>query len=313
MKVAILLSTYNGEKYLADQIKSIQRQTFKKWDLYVRDDGSTDNTVDQIKEYSLKDNRIHFLSDNCKNMGPMRSFLKLLKEVEADYYFFCDQDDVWLEDKLLCMLKPMVAASNDKPRLVYCGLKCVDQNLNSINNDFENLMGSISGKARFIGNDMPGCVMLFNKLTRNIAVKYTHDYNDIIMHDWWIALIAETFGQIDFINQKFVLYRQHGDNSIGAGKNGGIIRKIFQKGILKKQKDIVRQTYLQDYKFYSFFKDILPTETRIFLSQLIDSKNKNILFRFKLFHKNKFNSYSVVRTCVYEYFFIFHLKSILNN
>ena len=95
MKVNIVLSTYNGEKFLSEQIESIQAQTFTDWQLLIRDDGSTDKTLDIITAYTLKDERIHWIDeDERKNLGVINSFYKLIKHDVADYYFFCDQDDV---------------------------------------------------------------------------------------------------------------------------------------------------------------------------------------------------------------------------
>lgn len=306
MKVAILLSTYNGEKYLVDQINSIRKQTFKDWNLFIRDDGSTDKTLNIINRLTKKDNRIFFIDDKEKHLGPMKSFIKLLNDVDADYYFFCDQDDYWLSNKLELMLNA-INKNNNVSQLLYCGLKCVDKNLNPINNDFEDLLGKINGKSRFIGNDMPGCVMLFNKKTRDLVVKYTNDYKDIVMHDWWIALVAQVFGQIEFLDKPLILYRQHGDNSIGAGKNGGILRKIFQKDVLKKQINLVKITYLQSRAFYISFKNILPLKYRKFLNDFLNAWMSSPLERRKFFKKYKLHGSSWLRSQVYKTIFVLHI------
>lgn len=99
-KVVILMSTYNGEEYLESQIKSILNQTYKKWQLYIRDDGSTDNTVNIIEKYCALDPRINFYNENSRNnVGVVHSFMELLENVEADYYMFSDQDDFWLKNR----------------------------------------------------------------------------------------------------------------------------------------------------------------------------------------------------------------------
>lgn len=306
MKVAILLSTYNGEKYLVDQINSIRKQTFKDWNLFIRDDGSTDKTLNIINRLTRKDNRIFFIDDKEKHLGPMKSFIKLLNDVDADYYFFCDQDDYWLSNKLELMLNA-INKNNNVSQLLYCGLKCVDKNLNPINNDFEDLLGKINGKSRFIGNDMPGCVMLFNKKTRDLVVKYTNDYKDIVMHDWWIALVAQVFGQIEFLDKPLILYRQHGDNSIGAGKNGGILRKVFQKDVLKKQINLVKITYLQSRAFYISFKNILPLKYRKFLNDFLNAWMSSPLERRKFLKKYKLHGSSWLRSQVYKTIFVLHI------
>ena len=101
MKVNILLSTYNGEKYVREQVESIQKQSFTDWNLLIRDDGSSDNTAEIIRSLATQDERIRFINDgNVTNVGVIRSFFELLTYEKADYYLFCDQDDYWLEDKV---------------------------------------------------------------------------------------------------------------------------------------------------------------------------------------------------------------------
>ena len=310
MKVAILMSTYNGEKYLKEQIESLQKQTFKNWELFIRDDGSTDNTVPIINRLQRQDSRIHFMHDEKVQLRPMKSFLYLLSKVSADYYFFCDQDDYWLSEKLDSMLK---RGKLDKPQLVYCGLKCVDQNLKPLKNDFENMMGTIWDYSRFIGNDMPGYVMMFNSKLRDIVISSTKNYEGIVMHDWWIALIAQTFGTIEFLNKKLILYRQHGNNSIGAGKNGSLIEKILQRGVIKKQKNLVYQTYNQSLVFYNTFKDQLTENDKVFLKDYINSPNKGLIYRNSLFKKYNLRGTSTIRLLAYKTLFVFNLNNILKD
>ena len=310
MKVAILMSTYNGEKYLKEQIESLQKQTFKNWELFIRDDGSTDNTVPIINRLQRQDSRIHFMHDEKVQLRPMKSFLYLLSKVSADYYFFCDQDDYWLSEKLDSMLK---RGKLDKPQLVYCGLKCVDQNLKPLKNDFENMMGTIWDYSRFIGNDMPGCVMMFNSKLRDIVISSTKNYEGIVMHDWWIALIAQTFGTIEFLNKKLILYRQHGNNSIGAGKNGSLIEKILQRGVIKKQKNLVYQTYNQSLAFYNTFKDQLTENDKVFLEDYINSPNKGLIYRNSLFKKYNLRGTSTIRLLAYKTLFLYNLNNILKD
>lgn len=311
-KVAILMSTYNGEKYLKEQIDSLKKQTFKNWDLFIRDDGSIDNTLNIIYKLSKEDSRIHYIDDKQEHLKPMKSFIQLLSYVKADYYFFCDQDDYWLPQKLKLMLDN-IDEDNDKPQLLYCSLKCVDQNLQPIKNDFENLIGKIHGRNRFFGNDMPGCVMLFNRKLRDMVIYYTTDYKNIVMHDWWLALIAETFGNVKFLNKKLILYRQHGDNSIGAGKNGSVLNKIFQKNVVKKQENLVKITYLQSIRFFNTFKKILSNEDLIFFNELLNCKEKGIRYRSGFLKKYKLRESSRLRTQVYKDIFIFRLNRILNS
>ena len=119
MKINILMSTYNGEQFFAEQIESIQKQTVKDWTLYIRDDGSSDTTPEIIKHYAQLDSRIVFINaDNRENFGVIKNFYTLLKHSKADYYFFSDQDDIWLEDKLAVTLAEAEKYDSQKPLLV---------------------------------------------------------------------------------------------------------------------------------------------------------------------------------------------------
>lgn len=284
-KVAILMSTYNGEKYIDEQISSIQKQTFKSWHLYVRDDGSTDNTKEIVRRYSKHDSRIVLVESN-ENLRPARSFLKLLNDVDADYYFFCDQDDYWLKTKLSTMLNEIKKYDNSIPQLVYCNLKCVNQDLEPSDYDFDNLIGTISGVNRFIGNDIPGCVMVINEAAKRVVTQNKPNYKNIEMHDWWIALIVEVFGEIHFLNQRLIYYRQHGDNAIGAGaaKRGNIFYRIFKTDFVNNKKEII-EIFLQDMEFRKVFDYCMPKKTKRLLDEMSECPKKTVFYRMHFLNK----------------------------
>lgn len=312
-RIAILMSTYNGEKYLQQQIDSIRDQSFNDWELFIRDDGSSDNTVAIVNENTSKDPRIKYIDDVEHNLGPKKSFFKLLKNIEADYYFFCDQDDVWTKNKLATMLKYIKNQEQEfnGPLLVYCGLQCTDSNLEITNNDFEKIIGKLAKPYdRFIGNDMPGVVMLFNRKVRDIFLK-TNDYDEIEMHDWWIALIAAMFGKVIFIDEKLVLYRQHGNNTVGAGVNGGIFKKILKSDNLKKQEKLINVSFKQSKTFFEQYNKSLNREQQQFLRELMLCENSSMSQRYHFFKKYDLQGTSLLRTLVYKWLFITKLTKIL--
>jgi rhamnosyltransferase len=309
-QVAILMSTYNGEQYLREQIDSLQKQTFKDWHLYIRDDGSKDKTKDIVQKFCQEDSRITLIDDG-ENLRPAKSFLRLANDVVADYYFFCDQDDYWLKDKLQVMIDEIEKYDNSIPQVVYCNLKCVDQNLVPRKYGFDDLIGKITGYNRFIGNDMPGCVMLFNKATRDLAVQYKPDYKYVTMHDWWVALIAQVFGQVHFVNRRLIYYRQHDDNTVGAGKSGSAIKKLFQKGLINKQKRLVRESFSQDMAFKKIFSSIMPPEAERILDDMEQCLNKSSVYRLKFITGYGFKQMSPIRTFAYDWTFVFMLKNSL--
>lgn len=309
MEVAILMSTYNGAKYLNDQIDSLIRQDFQNWKLYIRDDGSTDNTISVIKQYVKSDNRIKYIDDDKKGLKPAKSFFYLLKLINADYYFFCDQDDYWLPNKLSLMLTK-IDKNGDIPQLLYCGLKCVNSNLLPIQSNFEEIVGKCYGKNRFIGNDMPGCVMLINKKLRDLTISYLPS-SGFIMHDWWISLIAESFGKVTFLNKKLIYYRQHSNNTIGSGKSGNDLKKMFEKGAFNKQQKLVQQTFIQNRTFLNQFKNLLPQEYKDFLNDFVDCKQKGVSYRVNFFIKYHLRQVNNIRTLSYKLILITQLNHVL--
>lgn len=218
MRVNILMSTYNGEKFLSEQIDSIRQQDFSDWRLLIRDDGSKDRTCEIIKDYVKRDSRITFINaEETENLGVIKSFYTLLKHQEADYYFFSDQDDIWLPNKLTLQLEEAQSYSPDTPLLVYTDLKVVDQSLNTIH---ESMIRTQSSHANtdllqeLTENTVTGGVAMINHA---LAQLWTgQEKYDLLMHDWYLGLLAATFGHLIYIDQPTELYRQHADNVLGA-------------------------------------------------------------------------------------------------
>ena len=218
MKVTILMSTYNGENFLAEQIESIQQQTYTDWTLLIRDDGSKDKTREIIKRFALEDDRITFINpDQTENLGVIKSFFTLLKYQESDYYLFSDQDDTWLPEKLSLQLEEASRYPSDKPLLVYTDLKVVNQDLEVLH---ESMIRTQSDHANtklvqeMTENTVTGGVSLINHA---LAELWTgEETNELLMHDWYLGLLASAFGNLVYIDQPTELYRQHADNVLGA-------------------------------------------------------------------------------------------------
>ncbi|MGQ7364301.1 glycosyltransferase family 2 protein [Streptococcus suis] len=227
MKVNILMSTYNGQQFLAEQIRSIQDQSYTDWTLFIRDDGSSDNTKEILKDFERQDSRIHLIdNDKSDNLGVIKSFHKLVNHDRADYYFFSDQDDVWLPNKLELSLKEAQNYLADLPLMVYMDLKVVNQDLEIMT---ESMVKSQSHHANtelvqeLTENTVTGGVAMIN----HALAEMWQETDDILMHDWYLALLASAFGNLVFIDQPGELYRQHSDNVLGART----LSKRFKKWI----------------------------------------------------------------------------------
>ncbi|WPG03349.1 glycosyltransferase family 2 protein [Streptococcus agalactiae] len=216
MKVNILITTYNGEKFLAQQIESIQKQTFKEWNLLIRDDGSSDKTCDIIRNFTAKDSRIRFINENeHHNLGVIKSFFTLVNYEVADFYFFSDQDDVWLPEKLSVSLEAAKHKASDVPLLVYTDLKVVNQELNILQDSMIRAQSHHANTTllpELTENTVTGGTMMINHA---LAEKWFTP-NDILMHDWFLALLAASLGEIIYLDLPTQLYRQHDNNVLGA-------------------------------------------------------------------------------------------------
>lgn len=210
------MSTYNGEQFLEEQIKSIQNQTVKEWTLLIRDDGSSDRTPDIIEQFATKDTRIHFINKDCRqNFGVIKNFFTLLKYQQADYYFFSDQDDIWLPHKLEISLKEAKKYDNSSPLLIYTDLKIVNKSLETLHESmivFQSDHANTSLLEELTENTVTGGTSLIN----HALAELWKDDSGLLMHDWFLALIAASMGNLIYINEATELYRQHESNVLGA-------------------------------------------------------------------------------------------------
>jgi glycosyltransferase involved in cell wall biosynthesis len=221
--IAILLSSYNSEKYLCGQIDSILNQSYKKWTLYIRDDGSTDSTLNTVKEYCSQHSNIVLCESENKNIGAKNSFFWLLENIDAQYYMFCDHDDVWLPSKIELTYKEMKITERnniDKPIIVNTDLVVVDANLQVIYPSmwkYARLLPDIL-KSSFhylcICNFVTGCTMMINRKAKEVSFPVS---SKAVFHDNWIALkVLYTGGIIAPIKEQTILYRQHIKNVCGV-------------------------------------------------------------------------------------------------
>lgn len=229
-RVQILMSTYNGEKYLKQQLDSILAQTYPNIRIFIRDDGSSDGTIDILKSYAERHDNIVYYRGN--NIGVIQSFLELLRNSDdlADYYGFADQDDEWLPEKVAQAVEFLRKKKTDRP-LLYCSDTYItDENLNVIKKDEKCPKPSL-GNA-LVQNICTGCTAVINRSLRDIVNRTRPER--IVMHDWWLYLTAELYGEVCYDKGAYIRYRQHGDNRFGAkaGKKEiwkYRIHQLFQK------------------------------------------------------------------------------------
>lgn len=214
--VTILLSTYNGEVYLRDQLESILSQTHKNIYLIVRDDGSTDSTVEILQSYAHKF-RLFSLVEG-ENIGVVKSFMELLNRApsEADYIAFCDQDDVWDLDKIANAVEAMEREGGlTQPRLYFTPTRIVDSKLGLISEKDQVKKGP-SFYNSLVQNVVTGCTAVINQEARKLLVGRDVNWSNVVMHDWWVYQVVSAFGEIVYSPRPSISYRQHENNVVGA-------------------------------------------------------------------------------------------------
>ena len=216
-KVCILLSTYNGEAFIIPQIESLIRQSYKNWHLFIRDDCSKDNTYKILENYAKSEKRITLISDK-KNIGVTKSFLTLLENANGDFYMFCDQDDVWDENKIKEMVITMCSNNNDIPLLASCDLRLVDSNLNVLSQSMRKAhhIDKLSHEkwGLIVAPMFPGCSMIFNNAAKKLALNNAYKFH---LHDLQVSYsVFKNGGTIISMDKVLMSYRQHDNNVLGA-------------------------------------------------------------------------------------------------
>jgi glycosyltransferase involved in cell wall biosynthesis len=301
-EVAVLLSVYNGGSYLEEQLDSIISQTYTHWKLWVRDDGSKDNTRFLIQEYMNRfPGKIIFLTAHG-NLGASKSFGLLLDVAKAPYMMFCDQDDVWLPEKIERTLSAMKAAEKetpDFPILVHTDLQVVDQTMKVISNSmwaYQKLNpNAVKLHEYLIQNHATGCTMMLNTSLKDLVIPIP---TEAIMHDWWIALTASTFGKVKVVFEPTIKYRQHGNNEVGAKayKLNYFAARFFKlRDSIASNKRIIAQAQA----FLGRYEECLSNEQRVVIKKFSLLLSTNSIIRAWTIARYQLYKYGLMRNIAY--------------
>lgn len=293
-KVIILMSTYNGEKYVAEQLESLINQTYKNIEILIRDDGSKDKTKEIIKEFALKTNNINLIEG--ENIGFIDSFFELLKTASlADYYAYCDQDDVWMEDKIERAVQFLEKTNENKPVLYFSNSDYYDTNMNFIATAEKNKVYSFRNS--LVECVTQGMTMVVNNCTRETITK--NRPKNCLYHDWWTYMVCSGFGEIIYDSKSLVKYRRHNKSVTVEGKNPfELLVFRIKKFIVGNSLKQIKEQWKEYEKFYyneldekdkkllklfthryNFFMDLRKTfYPRRFRRKIIDEINVRILF-----------------------------------
>lgn len=290
-KIAILLSTYNGEKYITEQLQSLLNQPLQAFTIYIRDDGSVDNTLKICQRFrQLNPSKIVITEDNKGNIGARRSFEALLCSIESTYYMFCDQDDVWLSHKVSDSLEFFESKliDDDKPMLIYTDAMIVDSELAVMHASLINYQGknpNLTFKNSIFNGVALGCTIFFNYALREVACPISEH---AVMHDSWITKVAITVGEVHYLEVPTIQYRQHDNNVYGLKKS-----KFLEKLKFSKQTITNSRGYLVYKETVEILDRFSYSEEQIQLEKILQSSRNSIIVIAFLLKNNYLNRFLI--------------------
>lgn len=272
--VLILMSTYNGEKYLTEQLNSILNQkTICRIDLLIRDDGSTDKTREILGRFQEKyPNRISVIMG--ENVGYNQSYFNLLQHASKkgyDYYGFSDQDDVWLEDKVQAAADKLDQFPDCEPNLYGGCSYLTDEKLNKIGITTRTDK-PLSIFNLIIQNFLPGHSQMFNKALLNLVLERTEKISAIYVYDSWIVCSALVTGNVYFDIVPHTLYRQHGTNGLGHVNEKNVVGWINEKLKRIRKSDSYKYGSQID-AFFQTYNQMMDKEVKIEIDQFLQNRN----------------------------------------
>ena len=291
--ISIILSSYNGEKYIKEQLNSIANQTYKNFEIIIVDDCSTDSTLEIIQDYVDKYENI-FLYKGVKNLGYIKNFERGVKLAKGSYIAFSDQDDYWLPEKLEILINSIKSYD-----VVYCDSELVNSKLEPLNRNMSTGHNFITSKNPLnfvVKNCVSGHAMIFKRE----LLENNFDFPELIPHDWWITFLASCNNGVLFVNKPLVKYRIH-DSNVIAGEG--------HKKVSKKQKNIQRKFRLKS--FLNIVQKDKNFKSKI-LNQIFKSYNSNSLLnrirRVVVFTENVEPLFKISgRKLIKKYFYAFSM------
>lgn len=296
-KVQVLMSVYNGEKYIREQLDSIAAQKGCQISLLVRDDGSSDNTPDIIMEYRKDCPWIEYYKGG--NKGACASFFDLMEhaDTDADYYAFCDQDDVWEPDKLV---RAVGFLEKETVReCLYCSpVKLVDSELRPIGKETGYPQWQPSFGNAVVENICTGCTAVFSReLLMLMRGRIPHH---AYMHDWWLYLVASCLGTVCYDTESYIQYRQHGNNTVG-GREGAF---AHLRRRLRNYSSMKRYVPAQLEEFGRLYEGELPGPDRQILDTML-LQTASPFSRLRIFKVKEIARNRRMDDVIYKFMFLF--------
>lgn len=305
VKTQILMSTYNGNKFLIEQLQSLSHQTHNNIHVLVRDDGSSDETCSILSEFPQNTGFIIQVI-NGHNIGVISSFFELLSHADdkAKYYFFCDQDDVWKPDKLARAISQLDSIPANIPAMYCSRTELVDESLKPLGYWPPKPRKGASFANAIIENIAVGCTIVINRAAKELIRSKLPDANRVIMHDWWIYLCISAFGCIIYDSEPNILYRQHGSNLMGG--TTGFLHKWSKKLASfskNKERHLLRR---QANEFNRLYREDLSNEKRAIIDRFINS-NSSFSKRLRYSWNTELYRHSALENYLFRLMYLFNV------
>ena len=303
LTVLVLLASYQGERFLAAQLDSLLNQSYTNFRILARDDGSKDNTKVILENYTTRfPDKITIIPSEAR-LGVTGNFNALLEQADADVIFFCDQDDVWEQDKIKWTLEKF-QEDLKTPLLVHTDLQIVDENLNQTHPSFWKYSSLDPHQGnRFnrilVQNHATGCTMAINRSLKDLVCPIP---KEAMMHDWWISLVASACGKIEALERQTIRYRQHANNTLGARHIGFAagLKKLFQ--FLKTPEMNTEEAVLRGKQaaiLHERFKKIMSSATLNTLQLFLKASEMSVLKRKWIYLVHRFSRQGMKKTIPY--------------
>lgn len=293
-EILILMAVYNGQSFIEEQLLSILNQSYSHIHIIVSDNCSEDKTLEIVSRISRKYPEKITILTSGHNQGVVGNFAKLIAYADADYIMFSDSDDVWLPNKIELTLQKMHEMEqlhgNHLPLLVHTDLSVVDRKLKCLHKSFWKFSGYAPHRHMHLNrqlaqNVITGCSVMINRPLLDLSKSIP---KGIIMHDWWLGLIALAFGRVSIVDKPTILYRQHGGNDTGAKKYSLM---AFLKQVKRKEAD----TYSQARLFLEFFENKLNPDQKAAVQAYLSKEKSSFISRVYLIYRYGFYKHGLLR------------------
>lgn len=280
-KVAVLISTFNGEKWIKDQLDSIINQTYKNVKIFVRDDGSTDGTLNILRNYAQKDK---IVLEEGKNIGYIKSFLKVLEDAKGfKYYAFCDQDDIWMDFKIQRAVEKLNKKNNEKALMYFSDYDYYDSEMN-FQEHFKGYKKGPSFINAIVDAITLGTCSVINENAKELILESGR--KNICSHDWWTYFVCAGMGEIIYDRIATIKYRRHENNVSACGKSFIKLQVYRIKNFIFG--DYFKMVKSQILQYNKFFYDRLPEENKKILSLFTNEKYSLKIALKKVFYPKMF-------------------------